>query len=169
MRWLRRALNTAHIFLFTSEMPLWKYCLIAFPVALVPSIVLLGSVALVLGALVVQVEILLPPETEVSVGAAFSAIVVAPLLETPLLALLLALLGKFSNRAGFVASASGVLWGIAHGVFGALWFFGTAWSFFVMSCAFLHWRKQSFAQAFIAAAVPHALINFTMMLWGVLL
>jgi hypothetical protein len=50
-----------------------------------------------------------------------------------------------------------------HALLDPLWFFGTVWSFFVMSCAFLGWRKCSYRRAFIAASVPHVLINLTVM------
>ena len=44
-----------------------------------------------------------------------------------------------------------------------LWFVGTAWSFFVFSCLYLTWRRVSFRHAYVAALVPHMLINGTVM------
>jgi membrane protease YdiL (CAAX protease family) len=83
----------------------------------------------------------------------------APIAETLLLAGIISLL----SRAGFsslaVATISAIAWGCAHAMFGALWFFGTVWAFFVFSCAYISWRKVSFQRAYIAAAAPHALIN----------
>jgi hypothetical protein len=92
------------------------------------------------------------------------AIVLAPVVETFCLAGILALLSIFLTRASYVALASALVWGALHGAFGAMWFFGTAWSFYVFSCAYLYWRKQSFGKAFVAASVPHALVNSSVML-----
>ena len=83
----------------------------------------------------------------------------APILETALLALGLKAIALLSPNRFFDALVSAVLWGCIHAAFGLLWFFGTVWSFFVFSYAFLVWRPTSFRAAFAAAAVPHAAIN----------
>jgi hypothetical protein len=50
-----------------------------------------------------------------------------------------------------------------HAAFGVIWFFGTVWSFLVFSCAYIGWRPVSFKEAFLAAWIPHVLINLTAM------
>jgi hypothetical protein len=74
---------------------------------------------------------------------------------------LLTVLSVASAHRNFVAATAAILCGLAHGTYGLLWFFGTAWSFFVFSYGFLAWRKVSYLHAFVAAAAPHALLNAT--------
>jgi membrane protease YdiL (CAAX protease family) len=92
-----------------------------------------------------------------------------PIAETLLLALTLKVLLRATTKPLFAAAVSALLWGALHATKGALWFFGPAWSFFVFSCAFLGWRQRSFLHAFAAAAVPHALINLSVMAFLALL
>lgn len=98
----------------------------------------------------------------------FGAVVFAPVFETFMLAGLLGVLLSTSLRPTACAAISAVLWGGFHGLFGALWFFGTAWSFFVFSCGYISWRRASFRHGFLAAAVPHALVNSIaiLLLWS---
>lgn len=137
--------------------------LLAWPVALLPSAALLGlscGLALALG---VDVSGLMPPDRQATFKDFFGSVILAPPAETLLLGLLLWLLSRMSRRPLFIAAASGVLWGCAHGALAALWFFGTFWSFYVFSCAYLAWRPQGWGRAFAAAALPHALVNLTAM------
>jgi hypothetical protein len=119
---------------------------------------------LTLTQLGINVDLLSPPERPVTFGEVFGAVVVSPITETLLLGLMLAMVSKLSSRVPLVAFAAAMFWGALHGAFGAMWFFGTAWSFFVFSCAYLHWRQLSFGKAFLAASVPHALINSAVMI-----
>jgi Type II CAAX prenyl endopeptidase Rce1-like len=109
----------------------------------------------------VDVVQLLPRETEITDSAIFRAVVFAPVVETLMLAGGIALLSRATQRKGLVVTVSALAWGSLHALFGVLWFFGTVWSFFVFSCAFLAWRKVSFRHGFIAASVPHALVNIS--------
>lgn len=93
-----------------------------------------------------------------------AAVVLAPLVETWLLGLTLALIARFAKQPVLVATLAALAWGCLHGLYGWLWFFGTAWSFFVFSCAFLAWRGHSYRRAFTAAAATHALVNLAAML-----
>lgn len=148
-------------FLFNPTIPLWRYCLLAFPLAIIPSVLFSVTARQLFVLAGVNVNLISPPDRSVSLFEVFGSVVFAPVVETLLLALLIEGLCELSQRAIFIAVVSATLWGILHGTFGALWFFGTAWSFFVFSCAYLRWRKQSFGRAFVAAAVPHALGNAT--------
>lgn len=151
-------------FLFSPDLPLWKYCLIALPVALIPSTFIFATAYLTLTLLGINVDLLSPPDRQVTLGEVLGAVVVSPVTETLLLALMLAIVSKLSSRVPFVAFAAAMFWGALHGAFGAMWFFGTVWSFFAFSCAYLHWRQLSFGKAFLAASVPHALINSAVMI-----
>jgi hypothetical protein len=144
--------------------PLWRYCLIAFPLALLPSLVLMASVVLALEAFGVDMSAFRPPARHAIWWELFGSVLFVPAVETLILSTTLWLLSALSRRKMFVITTSAVLWGCAHGAQSAPWFFGTVWSFFVFSCTFLVWRKKSFLHAFIAAAVPHALVNLSVVI-----
>ena len=148
-------------FLLEPYLPLWRYCLLAFPLALIPSVAIYGAAESIARALGADLSRLRPPDHEVTLFSAFGIIVFAPAVETLLLAGGLSILQKFFSLRVHAAVASAVAWGIVHGLQGPLWFFGVVWSFFVFSCAFQAWRKWGFGRAYLAAAVPHALINLT--------
>jgi hypothetical protein len=90
-------------------------------------------------------------------------VIFAPIVETLVLIGGIKVLELISRRSVVLAMLSALAWGLLHGSLGALWFFGTIWSFFVFSCAYLAWRSRSFQAGFIAASMPHALVNLTAM------
>jgi hypothetical protein len=159
-------MNRIRSFLFESPtVSLLRYSLIATPLAIIPSVALSEAVQQYLTWLGIDVSLLMPPVEVLSWRYAFGAIVWGPIAETYMLAGLLALLSMSALRPAWVPIASAVLFGALHGMFGALWFFGTVWSFYVQSCAFLVWRKFSFRQAFLVAALTHAMLNAVAVLW----
>ncbi|NKI68296.1 hypothetical protein GN109_02585 [Collimonas pratensis] len=152
-------------FLFSAPaMPLWCYVLLSFPIALIPSLVLSQSVQWILIFFGVDVASISPSGTIATPGAAFGSIVFAPIAETFILAYMLTVLSSSSLRRIWVVVMAAICWGCFHAISGRLWFFGTVWSFFVFSCAYLVWRQVSFRKAFLAAALPHVLINSLMMM-----
>lgn len=96
---------------------------------------------------------------QINFGTVLGVVVVAPLIETFLVIAGLGILR--STGIGFFASAavSGVAWGMLHGLLMPIRFLGTCFSFFVFSCAYLAWHRQSFRKAYWAATIPHMLIN----------
>ncbi|MFO6419508.1 hypothetical protein ACLBKS_04825 [Hylemonella sp. W303a] len=125
----------------------------------------LSAIALeIFSAIGINTELIKAPPRTSSLREIFGSVVIAPLSETWLLGLTLSLFAKMTPRPLVTATAAAFLWGVLHGLVGWLWFFGTVWSFFIFSCAFIAWRKHSYQQAFIAAAIPHALINLSVML-----
>ncbi len=119
------------------------------------------AVALALGVVLwmgVQPESIESPEHTLGWSGLFGMVLFAPVVETLMLAGLLALLPE---RWGIVPRAivSGLLWGGLHGLFAPMWFFGTAFAFFVFSCSYMTWRPVSFRHGFLAGAIPHALQN----------
>jgi hypothetical protein len=90
-------------------------------------------------------------------------VIFAPIVETFVLIGGIKLLEIISSRPVVLAMLSALVWGLLHGSFATLWFFGTVWSFFVFSSAYLAWRSRSFKAGFIAASMPHALVNLTSM------
>lgn len=151
-------------FLFSPSVPLGRYCLIAFPLILIPSATISLMARQIFQWAGVNVDLISAPERQVSLSEFLGSVLFAPVVETLLLSLTIAVLSSLTSRTFFVAMASGIVWGCVHGAFGFLWFFGTAWSFFVFSCAYLHWRKQSYGQGFLSAAIPHAMLNLAAML-----
>ena len=150
---------TLRAFLSIPSPPLWRLCLLAFPLALIPSVVLYVSVRVLLGAIHVNIAGLIPRSIPITPWTVFGMVIFSPVTETFLLAGGLYILSRLIPRKPIVAFTSAIVWGSLHALFGVLWFFGTVWSFFVFSCAFLAWRQLSFRHAYVAAAVPHALIN----------
>ncbi len=147
------------VFSLDRRESLWKDCVLAFPIALIPSILLYTSATAVLRAFGADLSQMQAPQRSVTVVDALGSVLFAPPIETLLLAVLVSSLLTFIRRAVLVALVSAFVFGLLHGMSGLLWFFGTAWSFFVFSCAYLAWRERGFARAFTAAAVPHALVN----------
>ena len=156
-------LQSLRRFLLEPEIPLWQYALLAFPLALTVSALLFSAAYAFVIAIGVYSQSLMPPDRTVSLSELLGSVLFAPLVETLLLAGVLRLLTLCTQNPVRLAICSALIWGALHGFAGALWFFGTASSFFVYSCAYLAWRKISFAHAFVAAVLPHALINATVM------
>lgn len=131
---------------------------------MIPSVVLFAFAYIALRVLGVNVARFQAPEVHPTVAGVFLTVVFSPVVETLILAGGLALLSSFSNRRLPVAVVSAIAWGCLHGLLAAMWFFGTVWSFFVFSWAYLTWRERGFTRAFLVAAVPHALMNLTVLI-----
>lgn len=138
---------------------LWRYCLVAWPAALVPSMLLLASAYGVFALLGMGVD---PPDfSGPSPIDYFGIVIFSPVVETAVLVVVLKLLLAVRLPPLPAAAVSAVAWGLAHASVETLWFFGTVWSFFVFSYAYVSWRPVSFKHAFLAAGIPHALVNAT--------
>jgi hypothetical protein len=142
---------------FRADVGLLRYVWRAAATGVVPSILLVVVVAGL--AALAGMDVRRPPELRLGAGGLVTVVLVAPLLETLILAGLLELLGMALRSWVRIAAVSAVAWGLLHGLVAPLWFFGTVWSFFVFSAAYIAWRPQSIGRAFAAAAMPHALIN----------
>jgi hypothetical protein len=155
-----RLLSGVHIdrWPFRADVGLPRYAVRAAAIAVLPSILLVAVVAGLFAVLGIDVGRL--PETRLDAGGLIGIAVLAPLLETLLLAALLELLGMALRGWVPIAAISAVAWGLLHGLVAPLWFFGTVWGFFVFSAAYIAWRPRSTGRALVAAALPHALINF---------
>ena len=117
-------MNATRALLFDTSMPLWRYCLLAFPIALLPSLALFASANAILRALGVDPDHFQAPQIHATVLDAFGAVVFSPITETLLLAGGLSILSNFSKRKLPLAVASAIAWGCLHALFGALWFLG---------------------------------------------
>lgn len=139
--------------------PFWRHCLLAFPLATVPALgfVLLGAgVCALLG---VDLSKHSPPEIGLGAGEVLAAVLAAPLVETALLTVGIAILSVFTRRKVVVAAVSAVVWGVLHGLIAPFWFVGAVWPFYVFSMGYLAWQPRSFGHGYIAALVPHVLNN----------
>lgn len=143
---------------FHADVGLLRYALRAAAVGVVPSILLVVVVAGL--ASLAGIDVGRPPEVRLGAGGLVAVVVMAPLLETLLLAALLELLGMAFRSWLAIAAVSAFAWGLLHGLVTPLWFFGTVWSFFVFGASYIAWRPQSVTRALVAAALPHAFINF---------
>lgn len=137
--------------------------ILAFPLALLVSVALFAIAWAVFSAAGVNVQRLMPPGQSGSMIDIIGTVIFAPLVETLMLIGGVKLLSSFLTRPGIIATSSALAWGLFHGMFGLMWFFGTAWSFFVFTCGYLAWRRVSPGHAFAAAALPHALLNALVM------
>ncbi|MEQ1516733.1 MAG: CPBP family glutamic-type intramembrane protease [Usitatibacteraceae bacterium] len=107
---------------------------------------------------------LMPPKRPLSWQESIGTIIFAPVVETFLLAGLVNILSRVTKRPVQIAALSALLWGSFHALFGLLWFFGTVWSFFVFTVAYIVWKKVTFSHGLVAASLPHALVNSSAML-----
>jgi hypothetical protein len=140
------------------------YSLVAWHVALVPSLVIVFVAHTLFAGAGVDVSDLQKPPVKLEPRNVWMAALAAPLIETLVLGLLLRLLEYATRRRQILALLSALAWGGAHAWFHPLWFFGTVWSFYVFSRAWLAWRPVSYKHAFAAAALPHALVNSSALL-----
>ena len=161
---LVRALRRLRVFLLRPGLPLWRHALLAWPLALLPSLLLVAAAMGVLLALGLDPRAYGPPSRQVTAAEFAGAVIMAPLVETPLLGLSLAVLGRWVRRRGRLLLAAALLWGLLHGAQAPLWFVGSAWSFVILAGLYRAWRPRSFAHAYLAAGLPHALTNLSAML-----
>jgi hypothetical protein len=143
---------------------LLEYCIVAWHVALIPSILLVVAAYALFSGAGADIAALQKPARDIAQRNVWMTVLVAPLVETLLLALGLRLLGFVTRNREAVAIISALAWGAMHASFYPIWFFGTTWSFYVFSRGYLAWRPVSYKHALGAAAVPHALVNSSALL-----
>jgi len=141
-----------------------EYCLIAWHLALVPSILLVVLAYAVFSGAGADVSAIQKPARDVAGRNVWMTVLVAPIVETLVLALGIRLIGLLTKHREAIAITSALAWGALHASFYPMWFFGTAWSFYVFSRGYLAWRPVSVKHALGAAAVPHALVNSSALL-----
>lgn len=134
-------------------------CIVAWTVALIGSVMLVLAVHSLFSSAGVDVSSIQKPPVELRPRNYWMAAIAAPLIETVVLGLFLWVLQFATRRRQLLAVLSALAWGGAHASFHPLWFFGTVWSFYVFSRAWLAWQPVSYKHAFGAAALPHALVN----------
>lgn len=143
---------------------LLEYCVVSWHVALIPSILLVAAAYALFSGAGGDVAALQKPARDIAHRNVWITVLAAPLVESLLLALGLRVIGLVTRNRQVIAIVSALAWGALHGYFYPIWFFGTAWSFYVFSRGYLAWRPVSYKHALGAAAVPHALVNSSALL-----
>jgi hypothetical protein len=140
------------------------YCIVAWHVALIPSVIIVIAAHAMFAQAGVDVSPLQKPAIDMQTRSVWIAVLASPIIETLVLGAVLRLVEFATQRRQWLAVISALAWGGAHAWFHPLWFFGTVWSFYVFSRGWLAWRPVSYKHAFGAAAVPHALVNSSALL-----
>lgn len=108
-------------FLLRPEISLWRYCLYAWPLDVIPSIGFYLAARFTVEAFGLNASAYSAPARDVTLGSVFGGVVFAPVVETLLLAGILRLLSFTSRTPALVAAVSAVLWGgLSCAVWGAL-------------------------------------------------
>lgn len=147
--------------LFLTDEPkrMTQYILLMTLLSLIPSLLL--SAAVSMSGLFDQVG---PDMERIDPHAPallvfFSFAVVSPVIETLLMSLLFLLLSLFIKRRLTLAITSTIIWALLHSLLSPAWGLIVWWPFFIFSCAYLTWRKKSWAKAIWVTACIHALQN----------
>ncbi len=91
--------------------------------------------------------------------AAFSTVVLVPVIETLLLAATINLVSRFAREPNAVGIGAALIWAGLHSLAWLPWGLIVAWSFYVMSRAYLAWRPLGFGRAFLVVVCIHAAHN----------
>lgn len=92
-------------------------------------------------------------------AAIFSAGVIAPLLETALMAAMISFFKQLSSNNALVITTTALLWAFMHGVFDIYWGINTFFGFVVFCAVYLKFIAFGFWWAFAAASLNHAIHN----------
>jgi hypothetical protein len=128
--------------------------------SVLPALLLAAASNTVLRWLGFSPEQIVTVTSEPSWSNLLGLLILAPVLETLMLAWPVALSLSAGVRASRIAGVSAAVWGLLHLATrgpGAL--LPAAWAFYILTTAFLMWRPQSFRHAFSASAAPHACHN----------
>lgn len=156
---LREPVCAIKRFLTRPSRPMCRYLILASLAALVPACILYIFAAVVASSFQISRVSDALPQRDGSLLDFAGVVVLAPVVETVLLAWMIFALRKIFSDDLKVAIISGLIWGGLHASVSVMWFFGPAWNFFIFSCCYMAWRKISLGHAFLAAAVPHMLVN----------
>lgn len=152
---LRRLWGALRRFLTEAPGPLWRWCLLAWPLSLIPGVAL-GYWGLWLYRTLTGQE---AEPVDAGNGSPWFVVLIGPAIEAGLLLGLLYILRTLGASGRTAVTASALLWGALHGLINPVWFWAPAWLFFVTSAGAWAWRRHGKWHAFAAAFVPHALQN----------
>jgi len=139
---------------------LWKYAFVAYVIAWLPSTFLEAFVYTALWLFADSPGIGLT-HSNAAPSPLIMLVLVAPVIETVLVALTAAALAGVFGTPGRTSIACGMLWGTIHAVVSPTRFLGSAWAFVILSISYLAWRPKSLGHGLLAAFIPHVLGNAT--------
>ena len=91
-------------------------------------------------------------------AAIFALVIFAPILETLIMAAILAVLLRFLPPVAAILT-SAAAWGIAHSLMAPTWGLVIWWPFLIFSTLYVVWRQRSLLLALVMPATVHALQN----------
>ena len=148
-----------------TDQPIFSYVWRAWLIALIPSIAIaaIGSLALAM----VGYE---DPSLDMSLEFLLIwGILIAPWTETLIMWPILAILKRIVVRTGWVALASGIIWGALHSVQALGQGLSATWAFLVLSLCFLELEKKSKGRAIIVTSLIHMCQNSLVFIGGLII
>jgi hypothetical protein len=138
--------------------------------SIIPYCLICGSIALLGSLLITGTTIMLGLDLESHIGEYGADInltlnqvlgvgVVWPVIETAILTTFLHVLFKSKLTEHQCCIVSALLWGVLHGLLVPMKFLTASWTFYIFSISFWLWKKRGYKKAFIAAALPHIILN----------
>ena len=141
--------------LFDNQIAIWKYVIRTGLISLIPSLV----IVMILGLTGIITEETAPKFEGPAIILFIGLIVIAPPLETLLMAVGLRLLSFITKRPVRLAIFSAFIWAVVHSLEAPVWGLGVIWPFFVFSCCYLSWRRHSWWRAIFVTTCVHAFQN----------
>jgi hypothetical protein len=143
-----------------KKLSIIPYCVLCGLTAFFGALLIIGS-AVMFG---VDLESQMP-EYPVNIDFTFNHVlvigVVWPAIETVILITFLNILFKSRLSKHQCCIISAVLWGFLHGLFAPIKFLTALWTFYIFSISYCLWKKHGNKKAFIAAALPHIILNIS--------
>ena len=142
-----------------ENLTFWQYCLVAGIVALIGSSVLAMLAVSAFKFLGIPGLKLSGGDEALGALDVLGYVVLAPLVETLILAWLVDLLGKRNLTDAKICLIVSVAFALLHGLIHPLAFFASVFSFFVFAWSYRRWRRVSWKHGYWAAAIPHIIVN----------
>lgn len=134
------------------------YCLIVGLLAISGAFFLLAITQL-LGTDIETQLVVYSADFELNLGQFLAICIVGPVVETAILSVLLLILFKSKLTPHQCCIVSALFWGSLHGILAPIKFLTASWTFFVFSVSFWLWKKFGYKKSFLAAALPHIILN----------
>ena len=147
------------LFLTDEPKSMTKYIFLMALISLIPSLVLAVAISAMGLSDQAGPDIQKMDPNTPALFIFFSFAIVSPVIETLLMSFIFFLLALFIKSRLKLAILSTIIWAILHSLISPAWGLIIWWPFFVFSCAYLTWRKQSWLKAIWVTACIHALQN----------
>jgi len=148
------------IFIRLRKLSIIPYCVLCGLTASLGSLLITGSAIMFGVNLESQIS-----EYAADVDLTFNQVlgigVVWPATETVILITFLNILFKSRLTKHQCCIVSAFLWGLLHGLFVPIKFLTASWTFYIFSISYWLWKKHGCKKAFIAATLPHIILNST--------